>query len=1030
MPEGAHVFERFLDEMALLLDALFERLSAAESATDGDVRLAYLHDVSRLSRALTELAIAFNVTDIASLSEAIADASSARIASGKQSPVVILGARDTITYLRRRLAEVRRTGSIIPLDHTAFNMTKALIAALLYEIPGHATPSNVASDADGELDGLSPEEREIVESFATAELRPRDEQLDTQIVGAALTAQPSDEEQWDGVNFFVNGDERLLLEEKRSFVSETENDLQELSALIASYVRDTESRAQLPVMARLAHKIKGTAALIGFPELSQLASYLERWAVFAQQRTEVASEDEIGVILSRFLELFDICLAAATAKESPDPIIVEEAQQLYETATHSLNSASLAKDRAVPNFTQGTAGRLNFAHNLDASALTGHETLLQVYSSRLDALMIHLSALSVNRGSLSAAHARVSHAQSDMANTIARLQEKSAHIIEAFPLGNDVPSSMMSVTDYGSEHSDDHVAFGTRTPSGQLREWRSQGDEGRRFEVDTALRALVEVVADVEMLSTALSGALMQMDQLIEAQEIVISNIQQDATRMRLAPLSDLAPRLEMLAKYLAPALGKRVRFTIEGDMTEIDRTLMLALGEPLNQLVRNAITHGIELPEERIAAGKPVTGEVWIHAYYAGSEVVIEVGDDGRGVNTHALVERAIKNGVLEELEGHTLSRDAALDLMFQTGVSTLDRPNALAGSGIGLDEVATIIREIKGEIVVADTSSQGTLFRIRAPMTLTVLPALDISIGGQVFTAPFSSVVLSLGDITGNLRRISPNQDNDSREAVAPKVTTYRLMLPSEAEPLRTEGGLPGARLLPGFELPAFSLAECFGLAYDEPPHAAIVVVRRNRYVALLVDAIGAMRETMVRSLPSYLKRKHIRGVTIRAEDGEMALLIDIGELVDHLIAGSVTSSRHVLSRPVRPEPAAQVLIVDDSVTIRRALDQILTGAGFATAQARDGYDALEKMEIELPRVVILDIEMPRLGGYELLEIMRNSPKYTKTRVIMLTSRAGAQHEQHARALGADEYFVKPCPEDTLIGAVRRLLTDSGSS
>lgn len=1030
MPEGARVFERFLDEMALLLDALVVHLDGVESATDENVRLAHLRDVVRLSVALTELAIAFDVADIASLCEALGKASSVRIAAGSQLLVAILGARDTITYLRWRLAEIRGSGAIIAPDPRTFTVTQALIAALLTEGMGQAANANVSAETDDELDGLSSEEREIVRSFASAELRPRDEELDTQIVGKAIEALSLEDEQQDGV-YPLAGDDNHFLEEKRSFVSETENDLQELSALIASFVRDTEVGSQLPAMARLAHKIKGTAALIGFPELSRLASYLEGWAVYAQQHTGVTSEDVIEVLLGRFLELFDICLAAADARETPDPMIVEEARLLYEAAiqSKSKNSVSLATDVAAQSVASKTMGHPNFAHSLDAGGFAGRETLLQVYSSRLDMLMIHLSALAVNRGSLAAAHARVAHAQSDMTNTINRLQEKSAYIVEAYPLGNNVPPNFPSDS---SDHGDDHLALGSAVFSDQPHEWRSEGEEKSNSESDTALRALAEVVADVEMLSAALSGALMQMDQLIEAQEIVVANIQQDATRMRLAPLADLAPRLEVLARYLAPALGKRVRFTIKGEMTEIDRTLMLALGEPLNQLVRNAITHGIESPEERIAAGKPATGEVWIHAYYAGSEVVIEVGDDGRGVNTQALVKRAIKNGVLKEHEERALDREAALDLMFTTGLSTLDRPNALAGSGIGLDEVATIIRGIKGEIVVADTSGQGTLFRIKAPMTLTVLPALDISLGDQVFTTPFSSVVVSFEDIAGDLRKISPDQNHTPFDLpeTSRKVTEYRLTLPSVTEPFWHESALPDAQLLPGSDLPAFSLAECFGLAYDEPPRAAIVVERRNRHIALLVDAFGVMRETMVRPLPSYLKRKHIRGVTIRAEDGEMALLIDIGELVDQLMAGAVSPARSVLSRPERSKSVTQVLIVDDSVTIRRALDQILTGAGFATAQACDGYEALEMMEIELPRVVILDIEMPRLNGYELLGIMRSSPKYAKTRVAVLTSRAGAQHEQQALALGADEYLVKPCPQDTLIGVVRRLLIDSESS
>jgi len=310
---------------------------------------------------------------------------------------------------------------------------------------------------------------------------------------------------------------------------------------------------------------------------------------------------------------------------------------------------------------------------------------------------------------------------------------------------------------------------------------------------------------------------------------------------------------------------------------------------------------------------------------------------------------------------------------------------------------------------------------------MTLTVLPTFEFSVGGQVFTAPFSSVVVSVAEVAGNLRQSPQEQRSDPLKGTPRKLTAYQLTLPAETGARLAERAHARAALQAGAELPAFSFAECLGVAWNEQPGAAIVVERGGRHVALLVDAFGAMRETMVRPLPSYLRRKLIRGVTIRAEDGAMALLIDVGKLVDQLLAGDVTPPEPESPLVARPAMVARVLIVDDSVTIRRTLDQMLTGAGFSTALARDGYEALEMMETEVPRVVILDVEMPRLSGYELLEIMRSSPNYARTRVAMLTSRAGAKHERQARELGADEYLVKPCPQDILISVVRRLLTDS---
>jgi chemosensory pili system protein ChpA (sensor histidine kinase/response regulator) len=311
---------------------------------------------------------------------------------------------------------------------------------------------------------------------------------------------------------------------------------------------------------------------------------------------------------------------------------------------------------------------------------------------------------------------------------------------------------------------------------------------------------------------------------------------------------------------------------------------------------------------------------------------------------------------------------------------------------------------------------------------MSLTVLPTVELTAGGHVFTAPFSTVALSLSDVAGRLRQVDSAPDgNDVSER---KPLAWRLAMPLASELEPPELALRAPQVSEEAEIVAFSLAESLGLMSEEPPSAAIVVERRGQQVALLVDAIGAMRDTMVRPLPSYLKRRLIRGVTIRSEDGAMALLVDTGELVDQRLAGVAAPLHGARARAPLSAPVARVLIVDDSVTIRRTLDQMLTGAGFSTALARDGYEALELMEAELPRVVILDVEMPRLSGYELLGVMRSAPRYRQTRVVMLTSRAGADHERRARELGADEYLVKPCPQDTLISVVRRLFLDSEPS
>jgi chemotaxis protein histidine kinase CheA/CheY-like chemotaxis protein len=925
-----------------------------------------------------------------------------------------------MVYLHWRYTAMRRADSIPSLDASAHALFHTLEMTLLGAATGVDDLGHPLADSDDGLSAFPPDEREMMRNFANAELRTRDADIDAHQLSEAAAAMACEYARRIGTTPELDGGYQLG-DTWQDFVKETEADLQQLSGAIVGMGRDPSSvSSQLRVVKRIAHKIKGTAPTIGLPEITQLASYLE-WTAHAYQRRQFVSPDDMALTLGRFLELFDVALVATEAGEAPGSELVDAARRLYDSAAGMTSGEGAASESAIA---PDRDHHVSVGRGTDPEHPGAREFLLQVESARLDRLMAHLSGLTVNRGAIASAHARVLSTQSDMASAIARLHEKSADIVDAYQLFGASPLNMSGSAMSKAEPTWIRELRGATGMAGQSRDTRNATVPESLNETDIALRFLTEAVADVETLGASLSGLIVQVDQLIEAQDIVISNIQHEATRMRLTPLADLAPRLEVGAKYLASTLGKRVEFSIKGEMTELDHSLIGALADPLKQLVRNAITHGIELPEQRLEAGKPEVGSVWVYAYYAGPEVVIEVGDDGQGINEHALIMRAISAGLIDVNEGRAMPREEALRLVFRPGFSMLEQPGALAGGGVGLDEVATAVRDLKGEITVSRSSDQGAVFQIRVPVTLTTLPALEVAVGERIFTVPASAGIWSIANVGSHLRRVALEQASGASADSANALTAYRLML-RDALISTFEGS--GADFPHDSEIPAYALAECLGVSSAQAPDAAIIVHRDGKHIALLADGIGTVRETMVRPLPSYLRRKLIRGVTIRAENGAAAMMVDIGALADQLLSGRISRAQPTFQRVESKRLVERVLIVDDSVTIRRALDQVLKGAGFATALAGDGYEALELMESETPRVIILDIEMPRLNGYELLKIMRGSPQYAKVRVVALTSRAGEQHERLARELGADEYLVKPCPHDTLINTVKRLFTDS---
>ena len=421
--------------------------------------------------------------------------------------------------------------------------------------------------------------------------------------------------------------------------------------------------------------------------------------------------------------------------------------------------------------------------------------------------------------------------------------------------------------------------------------------ELERFtELDQALRQLTEVVADTAAAAKFIRSVLTRLDQIGDEQAAITHDIQRDVIQIRLVRLEDLMPRMQLEARRLATTLGKRVVFTVRGEMTEIDRNISEALAEPLIQLVRNALVHGIESRDERLEQGKPESGNVWIHAYYVGSEVVIEVGDDGRGVNPYRLAAAAVAMGLLSADSARDIPLSEALDMMFLPGITTFHEAQMVAGRGIGLDEVRTAIRRLKGTIAVRSDVGKGSVFRIRVPISLSIVRALSVQIAGQPFAVPFSSVLQMTSVAQSDLVPLSQTDVNQSgptefeggthrpRIRVRAAVASTFDIDKSPAETTRDTG--PDE--IDYEDIPALRLADLLGFEASIPTNqlALIVEVGRRR-AALLVDQVAADEEVVVQTLPPHLRRRSIRGATV-TPDGVVQLLLDLPELLQGTFDG----------------------------------------------------------------------------------------------------------------------------------------------
>lgn len=831
---------------------------------------------------------------------------------------------------------------------------------------------------------------------------------------------------------------------KQQFLTDTVFDVQDLRQALTRYGQRPDDIAALATMGRIAHKIKGAAATLGFEALASVLHGFED-VIRAVQSRRVVAGIEAGAALERAMGLVEAALDMAGEHSAMDDdasaAVIAQARQLFDGLLIS-SAAEIGADRSPPVAEQQpeiAAAPLVGAHPVATAGENASESYLRVDVRRLDELMRHISALAVNRAALTQTREDVVRLQGEMDQALAKLSEISGHFSDLQPLLRAPARDLGAGSGKpGAESGNSRPRFfGAGSAAQRLRE-ADGGDrevsgvgggtlrwdtlELEQFtELDHAQRKLNEVIADVDTTSRQFRALLLRLSQLSEEQSALATRMQRDVMHVRLVPLNSIVARLEVETRLLSQQVGKTVVFSVRGEMTEIDRNIADALAGPLLLLVRNAVVHGIELADERRELGKPAAGQLWMHAYYVGSEVIIEIGDDGGGINPTRIAASAMALDIIPPEAVRTVSTAEALELMFMPGVTSFNAAQTVGGRGIGLDDVRKTIHALKGSVTVHSEQGRGTVFRIRVPISLSIVHVLRVEAAGQQYAVPFSAVQRTLSLSASEVIVSVPyGSSGDGTRGTAPQ----RRIRIERTDTAPVVGEFPEDQRYE--EIPVFALAELLGVDHSprDPQMALLVEVARQR-VALLVDDVNEDLEVVVQALAPHLRRRALRGASV-TPNGQLLLLLDLPELISGVLNG--TQARPALRpRPARAVVLApRVLIVDDSISIRRALEHTLRRSGFEVDVARDGIEALELMLAATPRVVVLDIEMPRLDGFELLSILRETPQFAGVRVAMLTSRAADKHREHAQRLGVEAYLVKPCPQETLVETVRMLLAE----
>ncbi len=509
-------------------------------------------------------------------------------------------------------------------------------------------------------------------------------------------------------------------------------------------------------------------------------------------------------------------------------------------------------------------------------------------------------------------------------------------------------------------------------------------------------RSLMETAADVESINTILSDITRDSETLLLQESRVSTDLQEGLMRTRMVRFGGLSSRMRRIVRQIARELKKDVELKIVGENTEVDRTVLDRIIAPLEHMVRNAIAHGIESPEERLANDKTETGTISIAVGRQGTNIVISVKDDGRGINLEKVCNTAIAQGLLDSTE--TVSNHDILQLILHSGFSTADEVTQVSGRGVGMDVVDSEIKQLGGILEIDTVAGRGTEFNIRLPLTLAINQALLITTGDDIYAVPLTSIE-GVVRITGmELQRFYDDDAEDS----------CYVFNGVEYELKHLGAMLTGIQPDYSKQLRLFPV---------------LLVNVGEQHFAIHVDDLIGRREIVVK--PVGLQIGGVRGIagaTILA-DGRVVLILEMATLI---LAGGLFKSECTdqVVASGHSEKRLSILVVDDSITIRKVTERILGRNGFDVILAKDGVDATSKMQDHIPDLMLLDIEMPRMDGFEVAAYVRNNERLKTLPIIMITSRSGAKHKEKAMEIGVNEYLGKPYQEEELMKNIHSLL------
>ena len=522
----------------------------------------------------------------------------------------------------------------------------------------------------------------------------------------------------------------------------------------------------------------------------------------------------------------------------------------------------------------------------------------------------------------------------------------------------------------------------------------------RFTELQQVSRSLMEIADDLGNIGNTLGEHAREITTLLDQQGKVNKEIQQGLMRTGMVRFGSVIPRLRRVVRQAAQDLGKRAELLVGGEEAEVDRTVLENMLAPLEHMLRNSLAHGIETPERRRSAGKSEIGTITLSLRREGAELVLELSDDGAGLNFAAIRAKGEEKGLL--LPGQPATSEELIALLLRPGFSTATAVTQVSGRGVGMDVVNEAIRAMRGALLIQTESGQGSRFIIRLPFSLAVTQALLVRAGDGLFAIPLLSIEV-----------VTRLKESEFQAYLTGELVQHQY---SERHyPVHNLGILVGSEHLVPFEE-----------AQDRRP-PTLLFRSAEASAALQVEAVLGNQEIIVKPIsPQFNGVPGISGATVLG-DGRVVVVLELAALVRNIGSQRQKQLESRALRAARQETRQEkltIMVIDDSITMRKVTARILERHNITAITAKDGLDAVAMLQTQVPDLAILDIEMPRMDGFEVVAHVRNQTALRHLPIIMVTSRGGEKHRERAMSLGVNDYLTKPYQEDQLMDSIRNIL------